>query len=88
MLGVTKSGRFAAGVLVAALLLGGCAPADLETAPVSVATKKGTVVCQLYTHEIVYWDRATHVPAGMTPDEGDAVCRQKGAEVRDAEQPK
>jgi hypothetical protein len=63
------------------LIMAGCSPRELETTPVRVATPKGDVICQLYTLELVYWDRAIHVPAGMNPDEADNICRAKGDEV-------
>lgn len=69
-------------LVLAALLIAGCTPQELETTPVPVETPKGKVICQLYTLEMVYWDRAVHVPAGMTPDEADRVCRAKGDELK------
>jgi hypothetical protein len=58
-----------------------CTPTSMETPPVSVETSKGTVICQLYTKNRVYWDRAISVPSGMTPDQADDVCRSKGFEL-------
>ncbi|WGI23169.1 hypothetical protein [Amylibacter sp. IMCC11727] len=64
-----------------AALLGTAACVDqsaYETAPVAVTTEQGVVTCQLYTQRHVLWDRATHVPAGMTIERGDEICRQEG----------
>jgi hypothetical protein len=62
-------------------LLGACTPSSMETPPVSVQTSKGRVDCQLYTKNRVYWDRAINMPAGMTPEQADAICRAKGVEI-------
>ena len=74
--------RFGAFLLLGAVALGAvaCAPTDLESTPIKVATPKGEVVCQLYTRDLVYWDRAISEPAGMSPDEADAICRGRGDE--------
>ena len=53
-------------------------PKDYESPPVTVKTPKGPVVCQLYTKEIVEWDRSIHRPASMSVDEADAVCLEEG----------
>ena len=68
-------------VLLAALgPVAGCIqdPRDYETDPVTVTVAKGTVTCQLYTRQMVYWDRATDWPRSMSADEADAVCLEQG----------
>lgn len=61
-------------------LLGACDfdPRNYETAPVTVASKQGPVVCQLYTREIVRWDRSVSRPPQMTLAEADALCEAEG----------
>jgi type IV pilus biogenesis protein CpaD/CtpE len=65
---------------LAAALLAGCvqSPEAYETTPVKVETPKGIVTCQLYTREIVVWDRAIDRPAKMGVQEADAICRAEG----------
>ena len=68
-------------VAVAVLIftLVGCAgKANFETAPVTVSTGKGDVICQLYRLDNVLWDEAISVPAGMSIKTGDALCKQRG----------
>ena len=67
-------------VALASTLLAGCSvdPQSFETAPVSVQTPKGVVVCQLYTRERVLWDRAIDRPDTMTVREADNICRAEG----------
>lgn len=67
-------------VPVSALLLSGCvsSPEAYETEPVEIKTAKGTVTCQLYTDEIVLWDRAIVWPRNFTHREADAVCKEEG----------
>lgn len=81
---VTNSGKSALVLLLGTALLAACAPRDLETTPVKVETAKGTVTCQLYTHDMVYWDRAIHRPEGMSADQADGVCAAKGQELLEA----
>ena len=64
---------------VALFILMGCAgKASFETAPVTVSTGKGDVICQLYRLDNVTWDEAISVPAGMSIKTGDALCKQRG----------
>lgn len=53
-------------------------PASFETEPVVINTSAGPVTCQLYTAEIVAWDRAIDRPAAMAVDEADAICQAAG----------
>jgi hypothetical protein len=66
--------------LAALALLGGCvqSPEYYETTPVQVATPKGVVTCQLYTREMVIWDRSIDRPARMSVQEADAICQAEG----------
>lgn len=79
-----KSLLFAAAALS---LLAGCAadPRSFESEPVQVQTKKGIVVCQLYTRERVLWDRAIDRPDSMTVHEADDICRTEGYRWKNSE---
>lgn len=67
-------------VLGSALFLAGCvsSPVQYETRPVQLETPKGIVTCQLYTDDIVLWDRAIDRPETMTVREADQYCREEG----------
>lgn len=66
-------------LLSAALVaLSACTPAAYETAPVTVETQHGQVTCQLYTKEIVQWDRPVDWPAGMSVKQAFNVCQIEG----------
>lgn len=58
----------------------GCvaSPVEFETTPVKVETTNGVVTCQLYTKDLVVWDRAIDRPASMSVQEADSVCRAEG----------
>lgn len=64
----------------AALALAACVPDPraYETAPVQLQTPKGVVTCQLYTKELVVWDRSIDRPDAMSLKEADALCHQEG----------
>ena len=66
--------------LIALTALSGCvsSPERFETPPVTVSTKMGPVVCQLYTERLVVWDRAIDRPEAMTVREADRVCQAAG----------
>lgn len=64
------------------LVTAACSPQSMETAPVHVETAKGTVVCQLYTTEVVYWDRSIARPDKMTTQEADAICIERGRKAK------
>lgn len=55
-----------------------CLLAACASAPIEVETHQGQVTCQNYTKGTVLWDNAVKRPAGMTKDEADYYCRQKG----------
>ena len=68
---------------IAALALGtvaGCVPDPrmYETEPVEVPVSRGVVTCQLYTQEMVYWDRAIDWPKEMRSFEADEICKDEG----------
>ena len=49
-----------------------------ETAPVTVSSEKGDVICQLYSENTTLLDEAISVPAGMSIKTGDALCKSLG----------
>lgn len=65
---------------LALALLGACVPdpRSYESPPVEVETPQGVVTCQLYSPEIVAWDRAIDRPDTMSYPEADEVCRAEG----------
>jgi hypothetical protein len=67
-------------VASAGMLLTGCilSPEAYETEPVEVETPQGVVTCQLYSEEIVSWDRSIDRPATMGVQEADAFCKSEG----------
>lgn len=66
--------------VVALAVLAGCSidPKAYESPPVTVQTRQGPVVCQLYTKEIVRWDRSITRPGAMSVEAADAVCLEAG----------
>lgn len=68
------------------LIVSGCTdPSYHETPPVEVETPRGTVTCQLYTREILHWDRAILAPTGMSIPEADRICRDEGLRRKTAD---
>jgi hypothetical protein len=67
-------------LLFIVVAIGACTPdpRQYETEPVKVKSDKGIVTCQLYTDEIVIWDRAIDRPSNMTIQDADAICRALG----------
>ncbi len=67
-------------ILLGGLLgLSACVPAGMfETEPVNVPTSKGTVTCQLYTEDMVWWDTSISRPRGMSQKEADDICYDVG----------
>lgn len=65
-------------VAVAAISACSIDPKDYETAPVTVETAQGPVVCQLYTESLVRWDRSVSRPAAMSVETADAICLKEG----------
>lgn len=69
-------------VVCAAFVLAGCvSPRDFETDPITVSTEQGDVVCQLYTHQRVMFDKSVSHPDAMSKQDADKVCVDKGTEV-------
>ena len=67
-------------MLVGAIALAGCtSPAYFETEPVQVQTAQGVVTCQLYTKDVLDWDRSINRPATMSVEYADQVCKAEGA---------
>lgn len=57
-------------------------PRAWETAPVMVDSPQGAVTCQLYTKELVSWDRSIDHPANMSTGTADAYCRAEGKRLQ------
>ncbi len=73
------------GAIGAFSILSACvSPAAFESAPVQVQTAQGVVTCQLYTIDMVEWDRSVARPEGMTVEQADQICINKGYEVAQA----
>ncbi len=53
-------------------------PRDYESEPVEIATPIGVVTCQLYTPDLVVWDRSVDRPDTMDVTTADAICVQEG----------
>ena len=62
------------------LLTSSCAlsPKDYESEPVEVQTPSGIVTCQLYTSDLVVWDRAIQRPESMSVTAADDICIEEG----------
>ena len=72
-----------AAVVVGTLTACSLDPKFYESPPVTIPSPLGPVVCQLYTKDIVEWDRAMSRPPQMSVAAADAIClaegqRQKG----------
>ncbi len=63
---------------IAALAACSLDPKQYESTPVTVDTPQGQVVCQLYTKDIVSWDRSIDRPDNMSVKTADAYCLQEG----------
>ena len=59
-------------------LVSGCTTKSFETAPVTLKTDKGDVVCQLYDRNTVIFDHVVHMPNAMHVEEANALCRAEG----------
>ena len=49
-----------------------------ETPPVEVATPDGPVTCQLYTPDLVLWDKPLSYPEALDEAEAVSICREEG----------
>lgn len=63
---------------IAALTACSLNPEDYESTPVTVDTPQGQVTCQLYTKDIVEWDRSVDRPETMSVETADAYCLKEG----------
>lgn len=64
--------------VAAAGLLAACSPKSFETAPVTIDTPQGPVVCQLYTKGMLDWDRSISRPNALSVEAADAICKNEG----------
>lgn len=62
----------------AILALSACTPKDYESAPVTLETPQGPVVCQLYTKSMLDWDRSITRPNTMSVETADSLCKAEG----------
>ena len=53
-------------------------PESYESDPVEIDTPAGVVTCQLYTRDLVIWDRAIDRPDSMSVSTADAICVNEG----------
>ncbi|HMQ40079.1 MAG TPA: hypothetical protein PKC09_02285 [Paracoccus sp. (in: a-proteobacteria)] len=76
-------------VVAAVATLSACAitPKDYETTPVIAQSPLGPVICQIYTHEQVTWDRSIRRPEKMDTETADNLCRQEGQRILDGGEP-
>ncbi len=71
--------------IACAAALSGCVPSQsYESAPVQVQTSQGVVTCQLYTKDIVLWDRALSHPTEISAQAADQVCTDEGKRRKNA----
>lgn len=67
---------------LALAVIAGCTPKQYETPPVTLQTSQGDVICQLYTEEIVQWDRSIMRPDSMHVKTADALCVEEGKRLQ------
>ena len=78
--------RFLAIFILLLVNVGCIDKSKFETAPVTLSSEKGNVICQLYSEDTTLWDEAISVPAGMSIKTGDALCKNIGERLlRDEE---
>lgn len=65
-------------VLFVTCLAACVSPENYESAPVEIDTPAGVVTCQLYTRDLVIWDRAIDRPDSMSVSTADAICVNEG----------
>ena len=75
-------------VAVAALSACSLNPKDYETTPVIADSAMGPVICQIYTHEQVTWDRSINRPDKMGVETADNLCRAEGQRIMQGGEPK
>ena len=59
-------------------VLAACTPQQFESDPVTVQTAQGPVTCQLYTRNMLDWDRSINRPDTMSVAAADQICRAEG----------
>lgn len=76
-------------VIAAVATVSACAisPKDYESTPVIAESAMGPVVCQIYTHEQVTWDRSIQRPEKMDVDTADNLCRAEGKRIMEGGEP-
>lgn len=78
MLASTISRNIPHFILIGLTLSACVSPENYESEPVKVDTPIGVVTCQLYTQDLVIWDRAIDRPESMTVSTADAICVNEG----------
>lgn len=58
--------------------LAACTPQQFESEPVTVNSAQGPVTCQLYTRNMLDWDRSIDRPATMSVAAADQICLEEG----------
>lgn len=73
----------------AAVTVSACAmtPEQYETTPVIAQSPAGPVVCQIYTHEQVTWDRSINRPNAIDVATADNLCRAEGKRIMEGGAP-
>lgn len=77
-------------LIIAVAALSACSlnPKDYETTPVIADSAMGPVICQIYTHEQVTWDRSINRPGQMGVETADNLCRAEGQRIMQGGEPK
>ncbi len=77
-------------LIIAVAALSACSlnPKDYETTPVIADSAMGPVICQIYTHEQVTWDRSIDRPEKMGVETADNLCRAEGTRIMQGGTPK
>ncbi|MBA4492276.1 hypothetical protein [Paracoccus sp. S1E-3] len=75
-------------VAIATLSACSISPKDYETTPVIADSAMGPVICQIYTHEQVTWDRSIKRPEKMDTETADNLCRAEGKRIMEGGTPK
>jgi hypothetical protein len=71
--------------VLAVTMTGACVDrTGFETEPAVVKTELGDVTCQLYTADLVMWDRHIVRPKGMNAAIADEICYQEGLRQKEA----
>ncbi|MFV0291713.1 MAG: hypothetical protein ACK5II_00170 [Paracoccus sp. (in: a-proteobacteria)] len=75
--------------IAAVALLSACTitPKQYESTPVIAQSPMGPVICQIYTHEQVTWDRSIDRPEAMDVTTADNLCRMEGQRIMQGGEP-